>query len=475
MPAVSDETTADLGTASNEGVTKLRDVPALVIAWSAEEPERVGEIGLMHGKREPMVLGRGDGTDEQARMRFFAQRPDEPLKLRPIQGKGISRDQLEIARDGAGLRFVRIGKCRTLRNGARADEGRLDAGDTLLLDKQLLLLCARRPPLMAPRRTFPDAEVGVFGAADGLGIIGESVAIWRLREQIAFSAQADKHVLVLGPSGSGKELAGRAIHGLSPRRKGPWVARNAATMPEGVIDAELFGNRKDYPNPGMPEREGLIGSADGGTLFLDEIGELSEPLQARLLRVMDAGEYQRLGDDRTRRADLRVVAATNRDVEALKFDVAARLTLQLETPGLNERREDIPLLARHLVRKAAQTSPAAAGRFVDGGRVHIAPALVDALVRHRYTLHVRELDRLLWRAMAGATGDALERSPEVDALLEEDATQAATPRLPPDVDAVEAALAKTGGNQTAAAKLLGMSSRYALYRLMKKHGISADG
>ena len=336
--------------------------------------------------------------------------------------------------------------------------------------------CAR-----AARRFFPlpahspREHWGPFGKPDGLGIIGESVAAWKLREQIAFCGAADKHVLVVGPSGSGKELAGRAVHRLSTRSARAWVARNAATMPEGVIDAELFGNRKDYPNPGMPERDGMIGQADGGTLFLDEIGELSPALQARLLRVMDEGEYQRLGDDRARTADLRIVAATNRTVEELKFDVAARLTLHVKTSGLNERREDIPLLTRHLINEAARESPALAGRFVEDGVPRVSAPLMDALVRHQYTVHVRELDSLLWRAMAAATGDRLERGPEVDAHLNLETGRAPVREPPPipEMSDVVDALEKTGGNQTAAAKLLGLPSRYAMYRLMKKYGLAA--
>lgn len=476
MALVSDDTTVDVQTASGDAAATLRDVPALVIVWSAEEPDRVGEIAFVRGKGEPMVLGRGAGDEGTSRVRFSQQRPEQRSKLRSVEGKGISRNQLRVSRDKDGIAVERTGRCKIAFNGVYADEGRLAPGDTLLLDKQLLVVCVARPPLMPGLRTFPVERQGPFGEPDALGIIGESVATWKLREQIAFCARADRHVLVVGPSGSGKELAGRAVHRLSARAEGPWVARNAATMPEGVIDAELFGNRKDYPNTGMPERAGLIGTADGGTLFLDEIGELSQPLQARLLRVMDEGEYQRLGDDRTRRADLRVVAATNRAVDELKFDVAARLTLHVTTCGLNERREDIPLLARHLVQQAAKESPELAQRFVQNNEAQIAPRLVDALVRHRYTLHVRELDGLLWRAMAGANGSRLDRCAEVDAQLDLGDSPRAERELVavPDKDALVAALDKTAGNQSAAAKLLGLSSRYTMYRLMKKYGLASD-
>ena len=117
--------------------------------------------------------------------------------------------------------------------------------------------------------------------------------------------------MLLGETGTGKELAARAVHRFSTRADRPLVARNAATMPAGLIDAELFGNARNYPNPGMAERPGLVGQADGGFLFLDEIGELPSELQAHLLRVLDAGgEYQRLGESRVRRSDFRLLAAT---------------------------------------------------------------------------------------------------------------------------------------------------------------------
>src|SRR5262249_49824490 len=151
------------------------------------------------------------------------------------------------------------------------------------------------------------------------------------------------HVLLVGPSGCGKELAAQAIHARSTRASRKLVSRNAATLPPGLIDAELFGNVANYPNAGMAERPGLIGEADGSTLFLDEIGELPETLQAHLLRVLDeGGEYQRLGDARRRKSDLRLVAATNRSIDELKPDLAARLPLRVALHGLDERPEDIP-------------------------------------------------------------------------------------------------------------------------------------
>ena len=297
--------------------------------------------------------------------------------------------------------------------------------------------------------------------------------MWQMRERIAFAANAGKHVLLHGESGTGKELAARALHALSPRAGKPFVSRNAATLPSGLIDAELFGNAKNYPNAGMPERAGLVGQADGGTLFLDEIAEIPVEQQAHLLRVLDSdGEYQRLGEATTRRSDLVLVGATNRDVGALKHDVAARLTLRLELPPLDERREDIPLLVRHLLLLAAKKSPQIGERFLqtgDGGRLEprVDPALVEQLIVRDYETHIRELDALLWRAMAGSPGDTV--------LLTDDLRQEARGRdTEPTAAELRAAL-KSAGSVQIAAKALGLKSRYALYRLMKKHGIVADG
>lgn len=468
---MSDETTADNPTANDAVEGLAQPLPGFVIAWSKEEPERLGELALVPTRDAPWVLGRSsdDGLD---RLQFAPQRPGKLGRPRGIKGAGISRRQLLVSREGARLKVKREGRCKTSVNGVLTDQADLSPGDTLLLHGQLLLLCVARPALLPPLRSFPADAWGPFGAPDTLGLIGESPASWQLRERVAFCARSDRHVLVQGPSGSGKELVGRGVHRLSPRAAAPFVARNAATMPEGLIDAELFGNRRDYPNPGMPEREGLIGEADGGTLFLDEIGELPPNLQAHLLRVLDAGEYQRLGDDGPRRADLRLVAATNRAVEELKFDFAARFSLSVETPPLDARREDVPLLLRHLLRQAATSAPDVAAPFLDPqGHPRLSARLVDALLRHDFRLHVRELDRILWLAMAGAHGDRLELSSEVERHL-----ALASPTAPPegastpDEASTRAALRQCDGNQAAAAKQLGLS-RYAMYRLVKKFDI----
>jgi two-component system nitrogen regulation response regulator GlnG/two-component system response regulator HydG len=436
----------------------------LVLAWSLAEPGRVGEAAPVPG---PLVLGRGDGDGPRA-----ALRPWRPLGHppgRPLLSPHISRDQLRVSPDGAGALLIEnIGKTKLLVNGQPASAARVVPGDTLQLRNAVLLLVVDRPAWTGPA---PAADFA-FGGPDAHGIIGEGHAAWRLRAQLHFAAQGDQHVLLLGPSGAGKELAARAVHALSARGRRPLVSRNAATLPEGLVDAELFGNIRNYPNPGTPERAGLIGEADGSSLFLDEIGELPPALQAHLLRVLDrGGEFQRLGDPRPRRADLRLIAATNRPVGALKADFAARLPARVEVPGLEARREDVPLLLRAALAGAA---PALRARFCEAdGAPRLHPDLVDALLRHRYRLHARELHRLLWLAAGSSPGAFLALTPEVEAELDLDAEAPAGPAAPPpDKAAVEAALAAAGGRVAAAADALGLPSRYALYRLMKKLGVA---
>jgi DNA-binding NtrC family response regulator len=479
---VSDEATLSLAD-SLGGAPQRGDAGALalVVVWCAGAPGRAGEVAFIP-EGEPSILGRGDPGATARRLRFVRQRPGRAEATTPLEGKGISRDQLRIQVNGGAIELERVGRCPVAVNGAVCERARVMPGDTVLLKGQLLLLCTRRPRELPALRHFPAEAVRGFGQPDAHGLIGEGAAAWSLRERLAFCARADSHALLLGPSGTGKELAARAIHALSPRAERPMVARNAATLPGGLIDAELFGNVRNYPNPGMPERPGLIGQAHGGILFLDEIGELPPELAAHLLRVIDeGGDYHRLGESVARRADLRLLAATNREARALKHDLVARLTLRVTLPGLEERREDIPLLVAHLLRRAARRSPDVGKQFLEGwngddGEPRVDPALLERLARHQYTLHVRELDALLWRAMAGSTGEVVTLAEEVVAQLADPAPRdaASLERLPagePGPDDIRASLERNGGNLVRAARALGLPSRFALYRLVKKHGL----
>jgi transcriptional regulator with GAF, ATPase, and Fis domain len=360
----------------------------------------------------------------------------------------------------------------------------------------MLLLCARRP-LMVSGTTGSYAGFR-FGEPDRFGIVGESTAIWRLRQELAAVAPRAGHVLLRGQSGVGKELAARAIHELSGRSQKPLVARNAATFPESLVDAELFGNRRDYPNKGMPERPGVIGQADGSTLFLDEIAELSQGLQAHLLRVLDGGDYQRLGESVSRTANLRLIAATNRAKSELRSDFLARFTFQVELPDLDARREDIPLLARFLIRRMATTDPAIERRVAaldSAGQNLLSLELCKQIVERSYSTNVRELDRLLWQSVlqnqagplqpvrreASGDGDDIAadapelQTAEIAAFRKETALPEKAPHTesgPPSALHVKQALDRNNGSLEKTWRELGLASRFVLNRLIAKYHIA---
>lgn len=468
-------------------------VSALVLVWSRDEPERVGEVALVPGGFTGVTVRMGrapaEPTDPLPRVEFARQRPGQSLATGPLTSPRISRDQLQIeANRGGSLRVVNIGRCPMLHNGEVVEEAEVVAGDLLELKGQVLLLCLNRRPSLAPFSPgTPAPPVHRFGQADALGMVGESPVVWALREQIQFVAPRAAHVLIRGASGTGKELVAQAIHSLSRRSRKTMVSRNAATIPETLIDAELFGNARNYPNPGMLERAGLVGEADGSTLFLDEFAEIPPAMQAHLLRVLDQGEYHRLGESKPRTSDFRLIAATNRPESALKEDVLARLRIRVEVPDLNQRREDIPLIARHLLRRIVRDDPQLMSRcFVDGpdSAPRLTPALVGALLQRSWTTHIRELESLLWRSISESRGEALEpfeglnvSAPVVQVphtTLDLDAKPAVDPMsLSPE--AIQAVLDRHGGRQEPAWKELGFSSRHVLTRLVRRYNLRVRG
>lgn len=469
--------------------TSDRAVSALVLLWSRDEPDRVGEIAMVPGgfPGAVAVLGRaGSLPDEEIpHVEWLRQRPGAFTPTGPLRTPQISREQLRIsAVDRSVLQIENIGRNDLLLNGRTVSSARVVPGSILEIRSLAVMLCTARP------FTLPSFPIGTdpwpehpFGKADRFGIVGESPELWDLRQRIAFLAPRTAHVLIRGPSGSGKELVAQAIHALSPRGKHPLISRNAATIPDTLVDAELFGNARNYPNPGMAERPGLVGEADGSTLFLDEFGELPAAVQAHLLRVLDLGEYTRLGEARQRRSDFRLIAASNRPDSAFKEDVLARFRIRVEVPDLNVHPEDVPLLTRHLLARIARSDAALAQRWFPNGDTEqaprISPALITALVRRGYATHVRELETLLWRAMTEGTGNVLDVWPE---LLSE-ADEAPSPRsnsLPPSdavdpmslrAEDIQAALDRNNGRLADTWKELGLTSRHVLARLIKRYNL----
>jgi formate hydrogenlyase transcriptional activator len=240
-------------------------------------------------------------------------------------------------------------------------------------------------------------------------IVGESPALARVREQIAQVAPTDSTVLIQGETGTGKELVARAIHDLSGRRERTLVKINCAALPRELVESELFGHEKGAFTGAVRERRGRFELADGGTLFLDEVGELPPEVQAKLLRVLQEREFERVGGARTLRTDVRVIAATNRDLQArvsaavFRADLYYRLNVfPITVPPLRERRSDIPRLIQHFAAKTARKL----GRTLAG----ISPAFVERATAYGWPGNIRELENLVERAMIMSSGGTLDGS-----------------------------------------------------------------
>jgi two-component system response regulator HydG len=376
--------------------------------------------------------------------------------------------------DGARLRLENLGRCKLTVNDAPFDEAFVEPGDIVQIGNQLLLLCVRR----VARLTGHASGQHRFGEPDEHGFVGESPAIWALRQELGFVGVRPGHVLIHGESGTGKELAANAVHRAS-KRPGPLVARNAATFPDTLIEAELFGSARGFPNPGMPERVGLIGAAHTGTLFLDEFAELPLAQQTRLLRVLDAGEYQSLGEATLRHADVRVVGATNRALDDLRADVAARFAFLVRMPNLTSRLEDIPLIVRHLLKQVAREDTELRARFFQpDDEPRLSAGLLLGLLRGPAIGNVRWLRNTLWRSLAESSGDTLHWPKSLSGQF----PRASNLPAPPSSDEeqtsesererIRAALELHQGSVDKTWRALGLSSRFALNRLLKKHGIT---
>ena len=237
-------------------------------------------------------------------------------------------------------------------------------------------------------------------------IIGNSTSLRRVLKQVETVAPTDSTVLIYGETGTGKELIARGIHDLSPRRSKPFVKLNCAAIPTGLLESELFGHEKGAFTGAIAQRIGRFEVADGGTIFLDEIGEIPLELQTKLLRVLQEREFERLGSSRTLRTDARLIAATNRDLEAMvseqKFrsDLFFRLNVfPVHVPPLRERQGDIPVLVRHFTHQFSRRM----NRLIET----IPSAAMDALCRYHWPGNIRELQNVIERAVIISTGPVL--------------------------------------------------------------------
>jgi DNA-binding NtrC family response regulator len=302
-------------------------------------------------------------------------------------------------------------------------------------------------------------------------LIAESEAMRPVLEMIERVGPSDANVLITGENGTGKGTVAAALHAVSARAAKPLMTVNAGGLSEGVFESELFGHVKGAFTDAKTDRVGRFEMADGGGLFLDEIANVPLNLQPKLLRVLETGEFERVGSSRTRRADVRVLSATNADVRQevangrFRQDLLFRLnTIEIHVPPLRDRREDTPLLAGHFLRLHAQ-------RYRKPVRGFHADA-TRALVSHGWPGNVRELDHAVERAVLMARGDEIR---EADLGLKP--TGAASPHQLDDMslEDVEAflikkALSRHGGSVSRAAEALGLS-RSALYRRLQRYGL----
>ena len=301
-------------------------------------------------------------------------------------------------------------------------------------------------------------------------LIAESPVMQPVLETIERVAPSDANVLITGESGCGKGLAARAIHDRSARRERSLVVVNIGSLSETVFESEIFGHVKGAFTDAKADRIGRFELADGGTLFLDEIANIPVAQQARLLRVLEGGQFERLGSSRTQQADVRVLAATNanirKEIEAGRFreDLLYRLnTIHIHLPPLRERGDDIMRLAQRFLEQHAQRHRRPVERFTDAG--------LSALRRYSWPGNVRELSHVVERAVLMAHGTTIGPA---DLRLDAPPAGGNVERRPMTLEAIEneairAALARHDGNVVAAADELGMS-RSALYRRMEKLG-----
>jgi two-component system nitrogen regulation response regulator GlnG/two-component system response regulator HydG len=488
------ETTAP---AAAQTTDARRQVPmlALLIVQCEKEPWRVGQYALFPlGKKRWM--GRG-GEPIEDYSSFDEHRPGEPppvpLGLSAcLHGASLSRCQAGAKASAVDIAIENVGRCVMLVNGEEATKATVRPGDTITFVGEVVLLCVLRlpvfPALMHARVAHP------FGEPDANGIVGEGPEAWRVRDEATRLGRGTDFVLILGETGTGKTAVAELIHKESSRAHGPFVPRNSVVFTTTILESQLFGKIANFPNPG-PAVDGVLPAADGGTLFLDEIGRLSPEAQGHLLCTLENGSYHRLGESKARKLDVRFLGASNLERSALQSDFHFRFKAEIRIAPLRERREDIPLLAREMLRRRLAKDPTLARFFMKDheGRLHprMSGRLVDFLVRSELPGNTRELDSLLAAAIAHSPEDRIAMFPGAGASpsvrpLSSAPVSSAPPSDPPPTtkdaqveermfttEVVLSAIASANGNLTLAAKILD-TERTKLYRIMKKLGIKRE-
>ena len=307
------------------------------------------------------------------------------------------------------------------------------------------------------------------------GMLGVSLSMGKLFERIKQVSETDYPVLIAGDSGTGKEMAARAIHSLSQRAQKPLVIINCGAIPENLLESELFGHERGAFTGAAGRKIGRFEQANEGTIFLDEISELPLALQVKILRFLQEGTVERLGGTKTITLDVRIIAATNVNLEdavkqgSFREDLFHRLNVvPLWIPGLKERGEDILLLAHHFLQEETQK--------LHRGHITLSPSAIAALTAYAWPGNVRELQNRIRRALSTTTGRVIDPTDLglEDASLEQEEQKLPTlkeAREAAEINTIRRALALTGNNISQAARLLD-TSRPTLHVLLKRHGIS---
>ncbi|WP_052285330.1 sigma-54-dependent response regulator transcription factor ZraR [Kluyvera genomosp. 1] len=325
--------------------------------------------------------------------------------------------------------------------------------------------------VQALAHTRQSAHTAPPGPATKFGMVGDSPAMQTLLNNIALVAPSDATVLIQGESGTGKELAVRSLHASSARSARALVALNCAALNESLLESELFGHEKGAFTGADKRREGRFVEADGGTLFLDEIGDISPLMQVRLLRAIQEKEVQRVGSNQTISVDVRLIAATHRDLAAevsagrFRQDLYYRLNVvTIDMPTLRQRREDIPPLVHYFLQRYAERNRKTVLGFT--------PQAMDLLIHYDWPGNIRELENAVERAVVLLTGEYISErelplavsSVLIPASLPAEGIQ---PLVAVEKEVIQAALEKTGGNKTEAARQLGITRKTLLAKLSR--------
>jgi len=438
----------DQGTlASLSRAFALEGYTALTATSAARGLEKLDEEAV-DAVLSDVVMPEMDGIEFLSRVR--AKAPDVPVIL--MSGQASVETAVKATRLGA-LDFVEkpVGLDRlllTLRNALRLDR------------------------LQRENRELQDYW------RDELALIGDTPGLRALRALVERAAPSDVPILILGENGTGKELVARAVHDLSPRTGQPFVRMNCAAVPAELVESELFGHEKGAFSGAVSQRRGRFEQADGGTLFLDEIGDMPAAMQAKLLRVLQDGEVTRVGGTGEIRVDVRLISATNQDLDALlrdgrfRQDLYYRIsTVAARVPPLRERAADVPALADHFVSAASRRNHWKLRR--------LSPAAIELLAQQPWKGNVRELRNVVERALILSASDPLEAADiraalpaamaeRAEAVPSEGALRDLTDAYEREV--IRERLRRSGGHVTNAARSLGLE-RSHLYKKCKQLGI----